>query len=28
LVQTRGRKSTRGFADDIVVAFPKKAKTP
>ncbi len=27
-VQTRGRKSTRGFADDIVVIFPKKAKTP
>jgi hypothetical protein len=26
-IQTRGRKSTRGFADDIVVTFPKKAKT-
>lgn len=26
-IRTSGRKSTRGFADDIVVTFPKKAKT-
>jgi three-Cys-motif partner protein len=28
VIHTKGRKSTRGFADDIVVTFPQKVENP